>query len=145
MYMQLVRLKDDGESTVGTLSVDGEFECFTLEDTHNEPKIYGKTRIPAGTYDVKLRREGGMHAKYSNKYENHDGMLWLQDVNNFEWVYIHTGNDSDDTDGCILVGRTCDSTDRNMKVLGSVFAYEELYEKAIESLEIGEKVTIQII
>jgi len=145
MYIQLVRLKDDGHSTIGTVHVDGKFECFSLEDSHNEPKIYGQTRIPAGTYNIKLRIEGGMSSRYTRKFIQHKGMLWLQDVNNFKWVYIHIGNDEEDTDGCILVGKGCNTSGTGQTISSSKLAYLALYEKAVEQLENGEEVTIQII
>ena len=31
-------------------------------------KVYGETRIPAGTYKLKLRTEGGYHQKYSKRF-----------------------------------------------------------------------------
>ena len=145
MYMQLMRLKDDTESTIGTLYVNGAFECFTLEDTFNFPKVYGKTRIPDGTYEIKLRNEGGLTKKYAERYPYHQGMLWLQNVDNFEWVYIHVGNTADHTDGCILVGEGCMATTGDQKVTGSVNAYVKLYKKAINAFERGEDVTIEII
>lgn len=145
MFIQLVRLKDDGRETIGTLYINGTFECFTLEDTYNEPKVYGRTRIPSGDYDIKLRTEGGMTGKYSNKFPFHKGMLWLQNVNDFKYVYIHIGNNEDDTDGCILLGNTADITNDRMSVGGSALAYVGLYPKIAKAIEDGEEVTIQIV
>ena len=143
MYIQLMRLKDDGASTVGTMHVNGEFECFTLEDTYNESKVYGKTRIPAGEYPIGFRDEGGMTQKYAAKYGNHQGMLWLAGVPGFEYVYIHVGNDEEDTDGCILVGMSCDSFAGTIG--NSRMAYKNLYAKALSAINAGEDITIQII
>lgn len=149
MYLQVLRLKDDGKSTVGTLHVNGTFECFTLEDTYNEIKIPGKTRIPAGKYEIKLRTEGGMTKRYSKRYgDTHKGMLWLQNVENFEWVYIHIGNDADDTEGCILVGHTCSTkSDKVTKqtVMGSAITYINLYTKILAAFDRDEDVTVEII
>ena len=144
MYIQLVRLKDDGMATIGTVSVNGEFECFSLEDTHNEPKIFGKTRIPAGTYNIKLRNEGSMTKKYAKKYANHRGMLWLQNVDNFEYVYIHIGNNETNTDGCLLFGLNC-VTQGRQRIEASALAYARFYGKALEAFDAGEPVTIQIV
>jgi hypothetical protein len=51
--------------TIGTLSVDGMTECFTLEDVVREDgrpvnawKIPGKTAIPTGTYPVTITYSG---------------------------------------------------------------------------------------
>ena len=144
MNIQVHRLNDDGKSTIGALYIDKKFQCFTLEDTYNEPKIYGKTRIPEGSYAVELRKEGGMVEKYNNKYNNHDGMLWLRDVDNFKHVYLHIGNTDIDTDGCILIGRTC-STQGGQSVSGSVLAYKDLYPIIKEQIEAGYPVNIEIV
>ena len=144
MYLQLVRFNDNGSSTVGTLYKNGKFEAFSLEDTFNEPKIYGNTRIPDGTYNIKLRNDGRLNEKYSDRYGvDHKGMLWLQNVENFEWVYIHVGNTHRDTDGCILVGLSCDSS--NGTIGNSRTAYEKLYNKVASAILNGEQVTIQVI
>lgn len=145
MYIQLMRLKDDGKSSIGTLHINGKFECFTLEDTHNEPKIYGKTHIPAGKYNIELRNVGRMTLKYSDRFDFHKGMLWLRNVKNFEYVYIHTGNDEDDTDGCILLGFVCSSRSSSQSVSGSVLAYVDVYPKIADAILRGEEVTIEII
>ena len=144
MNMQLYRLNDDGKSTIGALYIDSKFKCFTLEDTYNEPKIYGKTRIPAGSYAVELRKEGGMVDRYNSKYDFHNGMLWLRNVENFEYVYLHTGNDEDDTDGCILIGRGC-NTQGVQTISGSVLAYTEIYPMIAEQIEAGYPVNIEVI
>ena len=68
MKIVLNRIKDDGGSTLGSLSIDGEVVGFTLEDTFNEPKIYGQTRIPYGVYEIKLRHGTPMDKRYSKKY-----------------------------------------------------------------------------
>lgn len=143
MFIQVVREIDNGKSTIGKMFINGTFTCYTLEDTFNEPKVWGQTRIPEGTYDIILRNEGGMTSKYAKRYSNHNGMLWLQDVPNFEWVYIHTGNTSEHTDGCILVG---DSVSLDNGTIGnSRDAYKDVYSKVLESLDNGEQVTIEII
>lgn len=144
MYIQLLRLRDNGSDTIGTMHVDGKFECFTLEDKHNDVKVYGQTRIPSGTYNIVLRKEGGMTRRYKEKYgNNHKGMLWLQDVPGFEYVYIHIGNDEEDTLGCILLGETCDSGSGT--VGRSRIAYQNFYRDAIDALDRNEELTIQII
>jgi len=147
MFIQLMRLQDNGKSTIGTMHINGTFECFTLEDTFNEPKIYSKTRIPDGEYDIKLRKEmSKVNTEYYKKYgDDHEGMLWLQDVPNFSYVYIHTGNKHEHTDGCILVGTGCDADKNRQTVNGSVLKYKKTYAKILQAIKDGETVTIQII
>ena len=145
MFIRLDRLQDNGSSTIGTLKIDDRFEAFTLEDTHHEKKIYGETRIPAGEYQIKLRQSGGMNGKYQARYgDDHGGMLWLQDVEGFEWVYIHTGNHHEHTDGCILIGENCSSHKARQSVTGSVLKYIKTYAKILEAIKSGDTVTITI-
>ena len=70
-------------------------------------------------------------------------MLWLQDVPGFEWVYIHIGNSSSDTDGCLLVGKGCDS--RTNVISASKDAYMDLYEAILADMDSGITITIEII
>lgn len=135
------------DSTGGKLYVDGVFECFTLEDEIREEKVFGETAIPPLTTEILLRNEGGMTAKYKKRFgEFHQGMLWLQNVPGFNWVYIHIGNNDDHTDGCVLVGQDrALLADGNSEVYGSEAAYVSLYKKIIAAMDDGRNVTIQII
>jgi hypothetical protein len=137
MKIVIERFSDDGKATLGTLWLDGKFECFTVEDTYRGTKVRGKTRVPAGHYDVKLRDEGGMTKRYADKFPGlHKGMLWLQGVPGFEWVYLHIGNKPEHSEGCIL----CTSTaDKDLGAGGrSSDAYATLYAKVVDAAERGD-------
>lgn len=145
MNIELIRLKDNGISTVGYLLINNVFECFTLEDTYNFPKIHGKTRIPDGTYRIDLRVDSPMSNRYKAKYgDMHKGMLWLRGVPDFDWVYFHVGNREDDTDGCVLLGKTCSTLVSNQSISGSVLAYKDTYPKIAKAILDGENVTVTI-
>jgi len=107
-----------------------------------------ETRIPAGVYSILLRKEGGHHARYTKKYGSmHKGMLWLQDVPNFKWILIHTGNTDEHTAGCLLVG---DSQENNAIIkdgfIGkSVNAYKRIYPDIAKAILKGEEVIIEYI
>ena len=70
-------------------------------------------------------------------------MLWLQDVEGFEWVYIHIGNTDNDSLGCILVNNSVNSD--NFKGSFSRDAYKRIYSKIADKIEAGEEVTIIVI
>ncbi len=145
MNLDVLRYSSGDETTLGLLSADGKFLCYTLEDEQRAIKVQGETRIPAGTYQVTLRKEGGKHAKYAAKYGSmHKGMLWVRDVPGFEWILIHVGNTDDDTEGCLLVG---DSAVENVKGEGSigssVNAYRRIYPPIAAAIEAGDNVTIR--
>lgn len=110
MELTLTRTEEINEATIGELTLDKEFICFTLEDKVREPaephvnldkaawvrswKIPGKTAIPRGRYEVIIN--------WSNRF----GLLLplLVAVPGFEGVRIHPGNKKEDTEGCILLG-----------------------------------------
>ena len=150
MKLQVLRFSSESDSTNGLLFdiTDGiKFLAYTLEDERREEKVMSETRIPAGTYEIKLRTEGGHHNKYASRYRNmHKGMLWLQDVPNFKWILIHCGNTDEHTAGCLLVG---DSQENNqIKTNGfigsSSNAYKRIYPAIAEAVE-NEGVTIEYI
>lgn len=143
MKLTLERFTNNGHATLSLLFVDGVFNCFGLEDEPREIKVSGETRIPAGEYQINLRAEGGMTQRYARRFPTiHEGMLWLQDVPNFEWVYIHIGNREDHTDGCILTGQTASAA--SMTVGMSTAAYEALYRKVRNAARDGD-LSIEII
>ena len=152
MKLKVLRFSSQEDSTSGLLFLDGknglEFLCYTLEDEYREDKIMGETRVPAGTYKIELRTEGGFHARYTKKYgKMHKGMLHVVNVPNFKWILIHTGNTDEQTAGCLLVG---DSQENNSIIkdgfIGkSVNAYKRIYPKISRALQAGEEVTIEYI
>ena len=117
MELLLQRNPSANGCTIGTLSVDGEFECYTLEDVvrPDGEKVYGQTAIPAGRYHVAITM--------SNRFKIL--LPLLEDVANFEGVRIHPGNTAADTDGCILVGQS--KTDSSIGSSRAAFAV--LFEK----------------
>lgn len=146
MLIKLKRIVSNKNETLGMFIINDEYECMSLEDQKQDVKVYGETRIPPGTYEIKFRREGRMHVKYSNRFPTfHQGMLHIQNIPNFEWVYIHIGNDDDDTLGCPLVGCVPNkSKDGTITLQNSTDAYTRLYKKVSEALLNNEKVYIEI-
>lgn len=141
MNLGLSRFADLDESTIGALYIDGRFCCFSLEDQAQPVKVANETRIPAGVYAIKLRTEGKVHEKYAALYPEHRGMLWLQNVPGFEWVYIHKGATDDDTAGCILVADTAHAAGALSQ---SEPAYRRLYGQVLNALQAGEPVSIEV-
>ncbi len=139
MRLALQRFEETLDATIGRFLLPKESGnpkvYYAVEDEHRDEKVEGETRIPAGEYQIRLRREGGMVERYDKRFAPyHDGMLWLQDVPDFEWVYIHVGNDDDDTEGCILPGM---QRGPNMTVLQSARAYGEIYKACWKAADEG--------
>ena len=127
----LKRIRTEGDATIGLMSI-GSICVATLEDLPQEIKISGKTRIPTGTYELKLRNVGGMTKKYADRYgDMHKGMIWLQNVPGFTFVYIHTGNYASHSEGCILVGMRAGGS----SLIDSRKAYKLIYPKIVEMID----------
>ena len=146
MKLQVIRTQFGKDATNGLLFIDGLFECYTLEDQYQAVKVMHETCIPEGTYDIKFRKVGGFHERYSAKYQNaHYGMLHIQDVPNFTYILIHSGNTDEHTSGCLIVGETQQDLDvsKDGFVGSSVVAYKKMYSKVANQLLQGKEVTIE--
>lgn len=131
-------------TTFGVLFVDGEPECRTLEDGVLEDplervenwKIPGLSAIPAGVYDISLED--------SPKF-GHD-TITLNNVPGYSYVRVHSGEDIDDTEGCIIVGDRVDEKNFKIsggKVRGVLAKLKAKVQDAIRGRH--ERVTIEII
>lgn len=133
MKLKLERTWCGAKCTIGTLMVDGIWECFTLEDVVRPigaPKVYGETAIPHGAFNVVVTR--------SQRFQR--DLPLVENVPGFEGIRIHPGNDAADTDGCILVGRT-----KGVDFVGeSRAAFNALFAKIQKAIEAGEKITLEI-
>jgi hypothetical protein len=144
MKFELLRLKDDGDTTIGVFLIDGIAFCGCVEDQDRESgqKVKSETRIPEGTYKVSLRKEGGFHNRYSQKYDFHKGMLcvwnkpnWVleNDGKKFQYILIHLGNTDDHTAGCLLPNYSIDF--KSAKGGRSGDAYKDLYPILVDAIE----------
>jgi len=147
MKLEVLRFSSQSDDTLGALfdvTNGRKFLAFTIEDEFRKEKVKGETRVPAGTYQVKLRTVGGFHTKYAEKYGSmHKGMLHVQDVPGFEYILIHTGNTDEHTDGCLLVGNTSQQNVTKNGFIGeSGDAYKRIYPDIAKVLVDGGEVTI---
>jgi hypothetical protein len=99
MILTLHRQIFNAESTLGDLYIDGDWQCYTLEDKdryleNGGAKVAKQTAIPRGNYKVIL----DMSVRFQKVTPR------LLKVPQFEWIRIHSGNTQADTEGCILVG-----------------------------------------
>ncbi|MFH1806814.1 MAG: DUF5675 family protein [Pseudomonadota bacterium] len=140
MKITVDRYLSDPDSTVSRIMVDGVFVCYGLEDGYRAVKVAGATRIPAGSYRIAVRREGGFHGRYqadARFRDIHRGMLHILGVPNYKWILIHVGNTHQHTAGCLLVGTSVNATPGRMSVGASAQAYRKLYGMVIDAAEAG--------
>lgn len=144
MKLKVKRIFKGENYTIGKLYINEGFFCNTLEDKvrnlPKETKVFGKTAIPSGTYEIDMN-------SVSNKFKNrswakkYKGIVpRLKNVPYFSGVLIHPGNQEQDTDGCLLVGENLQVG----KVLNSQKYWFMLMDKLIKARNCGEKITIEI-
>lgn len=137
----LIELKRDPSAdgcTIGKLFVDGQFQCFTLEDVVREVpgqpvatwKVQNQTAIPTGTYKVIV--------DFSEHFQKQ--LPHILNVPGFDGIRIHSGNTADDTEGCILVGNQQGSGE----VLDSKTAFGVLFPKIKDAIAQGQTVQLTI-
>ena len=132
MKLKVARQIFDDQCTIGTMTVDGVFECYTLEPMtrpDGAPKVFGKTAIPCGIYRVTITFSGHFQRD----------MPLVNDVPDYDEIRIHPGNDPANTEGCCLVGEEREQD----AILHSVAAFEPLFAKIKSAIDSGDEVTIE--
>ena len=145
MKLKIKRIFKGDKYTIGHLYINNIYFCDTLEDKvrnlPKEPKVYGETAIPAGTYEIDMNT-------VSPKFKNRSwAKKWggivprLKNVPYFDGVLIHVGNNKDDTDGCIIVG--------DNQIVGglvnSTIQFNRLMQRLVDVNKRKESITIEII
>lgn len=144
--LTILRYFHDKDTTLGLLYINGGFFCYTLEDTFNQPKVPGQSRIGSGEYAVDFRREETELTKtYRSRYpEWFHYHLWVKDVPEFSSIYIHSGGDNTDTEGCILVSDSLSVKADSQFFTNSRNTFKRLYLYLKEELDKNKKIKISI-
>ena len=131
-----IQRRVDDEYLAGT---ENQYFCDTLEPTwrdyeHGGYKVKGRSAIPEGRYAVVI--------SFSPKFKQWLPILLGGPEFNSKWqgVRIHAGNCSEDTEGCILVGKNREVG----KVLDSRIWVHRLKQKIVEAKGRGEAVWLTI-
>lgn len=105
--VELIRLEESEQGTIGVLKIDKEVFCYTLEpaDMLNKANV---SCIPAQQYICKRVQS----PKFGDTFE-------ITNVPGRSHVLFHSGNISDDTLGCILLGLTVGKLKGQRAVLNS--------------------------
>jgi hypothetical protein len=129
MKLKIKRIFKGDKYTIGHLYINNIYFCDTLEDKvrnlPKEPKVYGETAIPAGTYEIDMNT-------VSPKFKNRSwAKKWggivprLKNVPYFEGVLIHPFNRPEESYGCVGIGENS----KPGMVLNSVRYFQILMEK----------------
>ena len=134
MELKLNRIFLGSSATIGELLVNDKHLCDTLEDRVRPEgeKVYGKTAIPEGTYEVKLT--------YSPRFKKI--LPEILNVPNFSGIRIHSLNKAEESEGCIGVGEW-NGKDTNW-ISDSRIAFEKLMSLLQKAEDKKESITITI-
>ena len=132
MDLSLVRTKTSDRSTQGQLSVNGIFECYTLE----RPEV----QIPAGTYPIEMTESLDLTCDCGPNHSLSHLLPLLDNVPGRTCIRIHSGNWPRDSEGCILVGQILGD---NM-ILASRAALDILIPKIQAALAAHDVVQISV-
>lgn len=119
--------------TISRVFLDRTLFCYAIEDEERTTKIKGHTCIPNGVYPLGLR----WSPKFSPDYNQE--MIWVQNVPDFEYILIHWGNTSADTEGCLIVGSKIGIIKGQDAVFSSRDTYLKLYAKVIDRIQKGNE------
>ena len=138
MEILVKRLYKKSEYTIGKMFIDGVYFCDTVEDTDRgltsemtyeeiaRRKVYGKTAIPTGRYDVAI--------SYSPKFKKN--LPLLLSVKGYSGIRIHNGKDANSSLGCIIVGEN--------KIKGGVINSRQTMERLMYRLRNEKNIVIEI-
>lgn len=156
MELKLKRIALRDTYTIGKLYVDGIYVCDTCEDVvrdlnkdgdlndAGEGKVYGKTAIPYGRYEITMKVQSPKFSKYQFYRDVCNGYLpRLLNVRHFDGILLHVADGYKGADllsGCIGVG------DNKIKggLLNGRQTFINLYKTLKEADNRGEKIWISI-
>ena len=153
MELKVKRVAKKNEYTIGRLYIDGQYVCDTLEDVDRgltqdmpleeikEKKVYGKTAIPTGTYEIDMNTISPKFQARSWAKPYGGKLPRLIGVKGFEGVLLHVGNAASDSSGCLLVGK---NSIKGM-ITDSTRTFHTLMSKYLLPAKVqGERITITI-
>ncbi len=114
MKLEIIRMEYADDVTYGVLKLDGHMQCLTLEKPWLDNAV-DISCIPEGNYECKK------HISV-----NHGTCIKVLDVKDRTNILIHKGNTTNDSSGCILVGKSYGQLKGLRAVLDSKVAFGEL-------------------
>lgn len=148
LELLLTRKTFTDKSTIGDLTIDGQHECFILEDKDrglnacmdlvklNAAKVFGETCIPYGRYQVVVT----LSQRFTVLRGKPTYLPLLLNVPGYDGVRIHIGNRPEDTEGCLLPAR---NAGQNI-VTHSIEAWTDLNDKINNAIKAGKQPWITI-
>lgn len=127
MQIEIDREPSTDAGTIGRVSINGVFLCYSLEPSE-DVKVY--PAIPAGTYGIRMYPS----PKFGRM------VPLITGVQGRQFIEIHPGNTDKDTEGCILLGTSYTGE----TILNSRVAVEMFQSKIATPLSNHQSVTLTI-
>lgn len=129
-------------------ALDGNMFCRSIEDEVRKVKVHGETAVWAGIYPLGHRHSPKFSASFlwneklgklvdtkkigpdfdKTGYVPHE-LIWIMNIEQFDFCLAHWGNSDDDTDGCLCVGGDIYlDADGQQKIGNSRATYIKFYE-----------------
>ena len=153
MELKVIRKAKKSEYTIGRMYINGVYFCDTLEDCDRSltqdmsleeikaKKVYGKTAIPTGTYEIDMNtispkfKDRSWAKPYGGKIPR------LVNVPGFDGILVHPLNNASESLGCIGCGK---NSIKGM-ITDSTRTFHTLMSKSLLPAKVqGERITITI-
>ena len=158
MILTHIRLHDNQDTdTIGIMYYrdrnNVQRYVWILEDIYRAQLVWGKTRIPAGTYKIVMQKAGELYNSYMNHPDQRIrsftakwGVMLLDAVPGYAGVEIHIGNFSEQTSGCLLCANEVNNNSVEKGFISeSTVAYITLLDAVDAVLSRGEGMSIKIV
>ena len=146
MVISIIRKPSDKGCTLSTWYVDGQPQCVGIEDVvrgQAQPKVYGQTAIPVGTYRVVVTMSARFKRRLPLLVNVPGGTIRFGDhLIDDCGVRIHPGNTAADTEGCLLPGSAIGPG--GTSVTASRVAFDRLFARIEQALAAHETITLTI-
>jgi hypothetical protein len=149
MELKLTRKTFTSGETLGSLSIDGKFFCYTLEDVVRDRKIFADTCIPYGKYTVEVTLSSRFGKRLPLVYNKPNLSVTSENGDVWNGIRMHGGNTQLDTEGCILVAKT-EHLNENSGILDKAkhmiknWIQGSMADQLTKLLDNGQKHTLEI-
>lgn len=138
----LLRLVNDGDSTLGILYLNKKFYCYTIEDYCDENNT--NCRVPPGIYHIGFYDNPLLNKEYELAINNFKGHLRLVDTPADLITIIHYGGLGKSLTGDIMLTDLTENQDNTSLLKQSEITFGNFYNWVSIRLQNGEKVTLEI-
>lgn len=138
----LLRVSNDGDSTLGMLYYDEIFCCYTIEDYPSENDLV--CRVPAGIYHIGFSENAALNKEYSSRIRNFQRHLQLTDAPpNYDTI-LHFGGIGATLKGDIILTDITEIGRGTQMFQQSKIIFENFYNLVSDQINKGEFMIIKI-